>query len=122
MFGLILVLIGQTNPAANPMPLSELTPRTRAILARLEEPITMEFPNEVPLEDVLGQIRRSLRKGPNDPAIPIYVDVHAIERAGRTMTSPVTMNEKGIPCKACTHAGPRSPRMGLHRQGRRADH
>ena len=56
MFGLILVLIGQTNPAANPMPPSKLTPRTRAILERLEKPIAMEFPNEVPLEDVLAHI------------------------------------------------------------------
>src|SRR5436305_411329 len=99
MFGLILVLLAQTNPAANPMPPSELTPRTRAIVERLGEPIAMEFPNEVPLEDVLAHIRRSLRKGPDDPAIPIHIDVHAIERTGRTMTSPVTMNEKGIPAK-----------------------
>jgi hypothetical protein len=99
MFGLILVLIAQTKSAANPTPPSDLTPRTRAILQRLEEPISMEFPKEVPLEDVLVHFRRSLRKGLDEPAIPIHIDVHAIERTGRTMTSPVRLNEKAIAAK-----------------------
>src|SRR5208337_3328830 len=99
MLGVLLVLLAQINPAAKPPLAAEVTTRTKAILARLEEPIAMEFPIEVPLEDVLDHIKRSVRRGPNDPGIPIYIDPPALWRAKRTMTSPVTMNEKAIPLK-----------------------
>ena len=94
----------------------EITPRTKAILARLEEPLAMEFPNEVPLDDVLQHIKRATKKGPNDLGIPIYVDPMGLLEAGildpklsideravvdlswKTMAR-VTINEKGLPLK-----------------------
>lgn len=99
MLGLLLILLAQGNPAAKPPPTTEVTLRTKAILVRLEEPIAMEFPKEVALEDVLDHIKRSARRGPNDPGIPIYIDPPALWRAGRTLSASVSMNEKAIPLK-----------------------
>ncbi len=76
----------------------EITPRTKAILARLEEPVSMEFPNEVTLDDILQHIKRATKKGPNDPGIPIYVDPLGLLEAG-SLDSMVTINEKVLPLK-----------------------
>ncbi len=76
----------------------EITPRTKAILARLEEPVSMEFPNEVTLDDILQRIKRATKKGPNDPGIPIYVDPLGLLEAG-SLDSMVTINEKMLPLK-----------------------
>ncbi len=84
--------------ASTPPPKAEITPRTKAILARLEEPVAMEFPDEVPLDDVLQHIERVTNKGPNDPGIPIYVDPLGVLEAG-VFDSTVTINEKGLPLK-----------------------
>ena len=51
-------------------------PKTTPILAKLDEPISMSFANETPLEDVLKYIK-SATQGPNDTGIPIYVDPSA---------------------------------------------
>src|SRR5215472_6795913 len=51
--------------------------RNRLILARLEEPVVMSFPDEMPLEDVLKYIK-SATEGPNDTGFPIYVDPVAL--------------------------------------------
>jgi hypothetical protein len=99
MLGLLLTLLVQINPATKIPPPAAISPRTRAILARLEQRVSMPFPNETPLDDVLSHIKRSLRKGPDDPVIPVHIDVHALERTARTLTSPITMNEKSIPAK-----------------------
>ena len=116
MLALLLVLLVQPEPTQKPPTAAAATPRTRAILARLEEPIAMEVPGEAALEDVLDHIRRSVRKGPNDPGIPIYIDPPGLWRAGRTMSATVRINAP----EGRSHARPGSP--GLHRQGRRADH
>ena len=47
--------------------------RDRAVLAKLEQPVSMSFANETPLEDVLKYIK-SATQGPNDTGIPIYID------------------------------------------------
>ena len=96
MFGLLLMLFAQIDPTAKPPPAAEVTPRTKAILARLEGPIAMEFPKEAALEDVLEHIKRSVRKGPDDPGIPIYLDPPGLWRAGRTLSATVAINEKAI--------------------------
>jgi tetratricopeptide (TPR) repeat protein len=72
--------------------------KTKSILAKLDEPISMAFPNETPLEDVLKYIR-SATQGPNDTGIPIYVDPVGLNEAEKTMTSPVTLDLEGVPLK-----------------------
>jgi hypothetical protein len=73
-------------------------PKTKAILAKLDEPISMSFANETPLEDVLKYIK-SATQGPNDTGIPIYVDPVGLNEAEKTMTSPVTLDLEGVPLK-----------------------
>jgi hypothetical protein len=72
--------------------------RNRFILTRLDEPISMSFANETPLEDVLRYIKAATA-GPNDTGFPIYVDPVALSQAGKTMTSPVTLDVEGVPLR-----------------------
>ncbi len=74
-------------------------PRSRAIQEALNEPVSMSFANETPLEDVLEYIK-SATAGPNGkPRIPIYVDPVGLQQAEKTMTSPVTIDLEGVPLK-----------------------
>jgi tetratricopeptide (TPR) repeat protein len=73
-------------------------PKTKSILAKLEEPVSMSFANETPLEDVLKYIK-SATQGLNDNGIPIYVDPVGLNEAEKTMTSPVTLDLEGVPLK-----------------------
>ena len=78
--------------------LLEPDPKTRSILAKLEQPVTMSFANETPLEEVLKYIR-AMTQGPNDNGMPIYVDPVGLNEAGKTMVSPVTLDLEGVPLK-----------------------
>ena len=73
-------------------------PKTKSIIAKLDEPISMSFGNETPLEDVLKYIK-SATQGPNDNGIPIYVDPVGLQEAEKTMTSPITLDLEGVPLK-----------------------
>ena len=73
-------------------------PKTKSILAKLDEPISMSFANETPLEDVLKYIK-SATQGPNDSGVPIYVDPVGLNEAEKTLTSPVTLDLEGVPLK-----------------------
>ena len=73
-------------------------PKTKSILAKLNEPVSMNFKNETPLEDVLNYIKNATQ-GPNDSGIPIYVDPVGLQEAEKTMTSPVTLDLEGVPLK-----------------------
>jgi hypothetical protein len=77
--------------------LREVT-RAHALLAKLEEPISMSFANETPLEDVLKYIK-SATQGPDDTGLPIYVDPDGLQKAQKTMTSPVALDLEGVPLK-----------------------
>jgi hypothetical protein len=72
--------------------------RNRFILARLEEPVSMSFANETPLEDVLKYINAATT-GPNDTGIQIYVDPVGLNEAEKTITSPVTLDVEGVPLR-----------------------
>jgi tetratricopeptide (TPR) repeat protein len=73
-------------------------PKTKSIIAKLDEPISMSFANETPLEDVLKYIK-SATQGPNDSGIPIYVDPVGLQEAEKTMQSPVQLDLEGVPLK-----------------------
>ena len=68
--GIAVVGFTQEKPAAVPSTTPD-SQRTTAILDQLETPVSMEFPNETPLGDVLKFINRATRKGPFDAVLPI---------------------------------------------------
>jgi RNA polymerase sigma factor (sigma-70 family) len=73
-------------------------PKSLAILAKLEEPLAMSFPNETPLEDVLKYIKAATQ-GTTGSGIPIYVDPLGLQEAEKTLTSPVQLDLEGIPLR-----------------------
>ncbi|APW59958.1 RNA polymerase sigma factor [Paludisphaera borealis] len=76
----------------------EVSPRTVAILAKLEETIAMNFPNETPLEDILKYIKQATQ-GSDHVGIPIYVDPIGLSEAEKTMTSPISLDLDGVPLR-----------------------
>ncbi|MBI1324987.1 hypothetical protein GC170_17630 [bacterium] len=73
-------------------------PQSQSIIDKLNDPISLPFPNETPLEDVLKYITQNTQ-GPNDNGIQIHVDPIGLEDASATMQSPVTLNLEGVPLK-----------------------
>jgi RNA polymerase sigma factor (sigma-70 family) len=73
-------------------------PRSRALVARLEEPIPMHFPTETPLEEVVKYIRQATA-GPDGEGIPIYVDPWGLQMQEKTMKSPITIDLAGVPLR-----------------------
>ena len=73
-------------------------PQSQSIIDKLNDPISLPFPNETPMEDVLKYITQNTQ-GPNDNGIQIHVDPIGLEDASATMQSPVTINLEGVPLK-----------------------
>ena len=75
--------------------------KTKAILAKLNERVSMNFPNDTPLEDVKKYIEQSTQdEAAGLPTgIPIYVDPQGLQDSDKTMASTVTMNLEGIPLR-----------------------
>jgi hypothetical protein len=73
-------------------------PKTKQILAKLEEPISMSFANETPLDDILKYIK-SATTTPSFTGIPIYVDPIGLQEAEKSLTSTVTIDLEGVPLK-----------------------
>ena len=75
--------------------------KTKAILAKLNERISMNFPNETPLSDVQRYIEQSTQdEAAGLPTgIPIYVDPQGLQDAEKTMASTVAINLEGIPLR-----------------------
>ncbi len=96
MIVMLLILFAQAEPNARTTP-AEVSPRTKAILARLDEPIPMEFPKATQLDEVLPYIKRSAQKGPNPPGIPIYIDPLGLQEVQRSLNSTVAIRVKGSP-------------------------
>jgi hypothetical protein len=63
---------------------------------KLQQPISIPFENDTPLEDVLKYIRQATASK-EDTGIPIYLDPASLAENDRTMQSPVTMSLEGIP-------------------------
>lgn len=76
--------------------------RHRAILDMLETKLTMNFPNETPLEDVLKYIKSNTEDPKNglQAGLPIYFDPLPVEGEKReTLQSPVVIDLEGIPLR-----------------------
>jgi RNA polymerase sigma factor (sigma-70 family) len=86
------------NAGSGPIPDPGKDAKSQAILAKLEQPIAMNFSNDTPLEDVLKYIKQALQ-GPRDSGIPIYVDPLGLQEADKTITSPVQLDLEGVPLR-----------------------
>jgi RNA polymerase sigma factor (sigma-70 family) len=73
-------------------------PKSKATLKKLEEPITMSFAQETPLDDVLNYIRQATVTK-NSNSIPIYVDPKGLKDAEATLNSAIRLDLEGVPLK-----------------------
>jgi len=75
--------------------------KTKSILKKLDERISMNFPNDTPLADVQRYIEQSTQdEAAGLPTgIPIYVDPQGLQDADKTMASTVAINLEGIPLR-----------------------
>ncbi len=73
-------------------------PKSKATLKKLEEPISMSFASETPLEDVLKYIRQATTTN-NSSSIPIYVDPKGLKDAEATLQSAIRLDLEGVPLK-----------------------
>ncbi|WP_422925586.1 hypothetical protein [Singulisphaera sp. PoT] len=78
--------------------LEERDAKSEWIRAKLEEPVTMRFPHDTPIQDILQYVR-SATMGRGDAGIPIYVDPVGLQEADRTLTSTVSIDLEGVPLK-----------------------
>jgi hypothetical protein len=78
---------------------AEKSPKSQAILKRLDEPITLHFPNETPLQEVLKHIRDSA-KDADGKKLPIYVDPIGLQEAEKTLDAPVSFDLEDVPLKS----------------------
>ena len=74
-------------------------PKSQMILAKLDEPISMSFNEDTPLEDVLKYIKQATTTKTYQ-GIPIYVDPVGLQEAEKSMTSTVrNMDLEGVPLR-----------------------
>ncbi len=74
-------------------------PRSRKIIAKLDEPIVMSFAEPTPLDDVLKHIKQKTQ-GPGLPrGIPIYVDPIGLEEAEKNLACTVIIDLDGVPLR-----------------------
>jgi RNA polymerase sigma factor (sigma-70 family) len=73
-------------------------PRSRQILEKLDEPVSMSFANETPLDDVLKYIKQATTT-PTYAGIPIYIDPKGLQDAERSLNSTVQIDLKGVPLR-----------------------
>ena len=87
----------ERNETASPA--ADATPRTKRVLARLEEPIPMSFADRTPLDDMLTYIRHATTTSRGDDGIPIFSDPRGLQEAGCSLTSTVSIDLEGVPLK-----------------------
>ena len=68
------------------------------MLSQLDEPISMSFANETPLEDVVKYITQATTT-PNSPGMPIVVNAIGLEQARRKLQSTIQIDLEGLPLK-----------------------
>ena len=75
--------------------------KTKAILAKLNERISMNFENDTPLSDVQKYIESATQdEAAGLPSgIPIYVDPQGLQDADKTLASTVAIKLEGIPLR-----------------------
>jgi RNA polymerase sigma factor (sigma-70 family) len=77
---------------------TDKNPRNQAILKKLDEPITLHFPTETPLSELLTRIKQASKAG-DGKAIPIYIDPTGLQEAEKTTDSPVIIDLEDVPLR-----------------------
>jgi hypothetical protein len=75
----------------------QATAKNKAVLAKLEENIALTF-DHAPFQDVLKYVKAATQ-GPNDSGVPIFVDPETLRKAGKSITTLVSIDTKGQPLK-----------------------
>jgi hypothetical protein len=73
-------------------------PKSRQVLAKLDEPIAMSFAQDTRLGDVLKYIKQATVT-PTFSGIPIYVDPIGLQEAERSLDSTVIIDLEGVPLR-----------------------
>ena len=73
-------------------------PKNIAVIKKLEEPMTLHFPTETPLEEVLKHVKDAT-KGADGKRLSIYVDPQALQEAEKTLESPVVIDLEDVPLR-----------------------
>jgi tetratricopeptide (TPR) repeat protein len=73
--------------------------KTMAIIHKLDQPVSMPFQQETPLEEVIKYIKSATISPQLPDGIPIYVDPVGLQEAEKQMSSPVTLSLEGVPLK-----------------------
>jgi len=73
--------------------------RSLAVLKVLDDPVSMNFPNETPIEDVLKYVRAGTRSAEFPNGLPIYVDPVGLQEAEKTLSSTVSIELEGVPLR-----------------------
>lgn len=84
------------KPVATIYLTSPMTGAAARTWMKLQEPITLPFANETPLEDAMKLIKETTA-GKNDRGIQFYVDPVGLQEAEKTMTSPITLSLEDVP-------------------------
>ena len=79
-------------------PARDTDPRSRQIIEKLDEPISMSFANETPLDDFLKYIKQATTT-PTYNGIPIYIDPVGLQEAERSITSTIQIDLEGVPLR-----------------------
>jgi hypothetical protein len=107
--GYLLLAFGRSSAGTEPFlnairPWFPVVPTSIAvsnarILNTLDQPISMSFANETPLDDVLKYIQQAT-SSPGYSGIPIYVDPLGLQEAERSLNSTIQIDLEGVPLKA----------------------
>ncbi len=76
----------------------ESDPKSKVVLKKLDEIVSMSFAIETPFDDVLKYIKQATTTA-TYAGIPIYVDPKGLKEATATLQSPVSMDLEGVPLK-----------------------
>ena len=86
----------ERNETASPA--ADASPKTKVVLAKLDEPIPMSFAEPLSLDDVLTYIKQATVT-PDFDGIPVHVDPLGLQEAGQSLTSTMSIDLDGVPLK-----------------------
>jgi RNA polymerase sigma factor (sigma-70 family) len=92
--GLSLAIVS----AATEFAICDKNPKSKQIHKKLDEPVSMSFNAETPLEDVLNYIKQATTTKTYG-GIPIYVDPQGLAEADANMAGTVRLDLEGVPLK-----------------------
>ena len=82
--------------AATEFAIRDKNPKSKLIHKKLDEPVSMAFSTDTPLEDVLKYIKQATATGKH-PGLQIYVDPFGLQEAERSLHSTVQIDLEGVP-------------------------